>query len=131
MGHDREHQWEELGEIVGFAGSDDAVGEVPGAEWRRVKVRLGDELVEWHPADLVQVKVGGKGRVVIPWPLREQLGITEGATLFVRVEGHRLILEPREAIKQRLQNEFASVGHSMAEELLDQRRRDAAREVDE
>ncbi len=125
-------RWAGFEDVLVFARSDDeATAGLPGVGTERVKVRVGDELVELRPDDLVELRVGQKGRVVIPAALRHHLGISEGVLLVARTEGHRLILEPKEAIKQRLQDEFAAIGASMADELLEERRRSAQREAAE
>lgn len=86
----------------------------------------------WHHAGMsepVLVKVGPKGRVVIPEPLRRELGITEGAVLVARVDEGAVSLVPREAIANRLRAMFADVPHSLAEDLIRDRRQEAALEA--
>jgi bifunctional DNA-binding transcriptional regulator/antitoxin component of YhaV-PrlF toxin-antitoxin module len=49
------------------------------------------------------VQVDEKGRVVIPRKAREEAGMTYGASVVARPEGQgRLVLETREAIRERL-----------------------------
>jgi AbrB family looped-hinge helix DNA binding protein len=76
------------------------------------------------------VRVGPKGRVVVPAPLRHDLGIEEGTVLMARAEGERIVLERRSAAIQRLQALFAHVRRdvSLADELIAERREDAGRE---
>jgi AbrB family looped-hinge helix DNA binding protein len=74
------------------------------------------------------VSVGPKGRVVIPVEIRRRLGIEEGNELVALVEGEAIVLVPRSAIKSRLRSIFATVGASMREELVAERRAEAARE---
>ena len=74
------------------------------------------------------VSVGPKGRVVIPAGIRRELGIEEGTELVALVEGEAVVLVPRSAIKSRLRSIFASVGASMRDELLAERRAEAAGE---
>lgn len=74
------------------------------------------------------VSVGPKGRVVIPAEIRRALDIREGSQLVALVEGEAVVLVPRSAIKSRLRSIFASVKGSMREELIAERRADAARE---
>lgn len=78
--------------------------------------------------DTSVVSVGPKGRVVIPAGIRRSLGIEEGAELVALVEGEAVVLVPRSAIKSRLRSMFAAVGVSMREELITDRRAEAARE---
>ena len=75
------------------------------------------------------VDVGPKGRIVIPAALRRELGIGEGSQLVARVEGGGLVLVPKEAIRRRLRDRFAGVQGSMADELIKERREEAAGEV--
>ena len=79
-------------------------------------------------SDTSVVSVGPKGRVVIPAGIRRRLRIEEGTELVALVEGEALVLVPRSAIKSRLRSMFADVGASMREELLAERRAEAARE---
>jgi AbrB family looped-hinge helix DNA binding protein len=81
-------------------------------------------------SDTSVVAVGPKGRVVIPAGIRRRLGIEEGSELVALVEGEAVVLVPRSAIKSRLRSLFAAVGVSMRQELIAERRADAAREAD-
>jgi AbrB family looped-hinge helix DNA binding protein len=74
------------------------------------------------------VQVGAKGRVVLPAPLRHQLGIEEGTELVALIEGEGVVLLPREAVKRRLQGMFAGTPGSMVDDLIRDRRAEAARE---
>lgn len=65
--------------------------------------------------------------MVIPADIRRQLGIGEGSELVALVEGEAVVLVPRSAIKSRLRSIFADVGGSMREELMAERRAEAAR----
>ena len=77
------------------------------------------------------VTVGPKGRVVVPAPLRRQLGIQEGAVLYASVDGERLVLEPRSAVLDRLRRRYDSVpaSRSLVDELIAERRAEANREA--
>lgn len=75
------------------------------------------------------VEVGPKGRVVIPAAIRRELGIEEGTKLVALVEDGAVVLIPRAAIEERLLEMFRDVPTSMAQELISERRRDAAKEV--
>ena len=77
----------------------------------------------------VQVRVGPEGRVLIPAAVRRAAGIQPGTSLVVRVEDGRVVLIPRDAIKRRLREMFADVEGSMADELIAERREEAAREA--
>ena len=79
-------------------------------------------------SDTSIVSVGPKGRVVIPAGIRRTLGLHEGSELVALVEGEAVVLIPRSAIKSRLRSIFAGVGPSMRQELIAERRAEAARE---
>jgi len=73
--------------------------------------------------------VGPKGRVVIPAGIRRELGIREGSELVALVEGEAVVLVPRSAIKNRLRSIFSATKASMSDELIAERRAEAAREA--
>jgi len=79
-------------------------------------------------SDTDVVEVGPKGRVVIPAPIRRLLGIEEGTRLTVLVDGEAVILVPRDAVERRLHAIFSGVAASMAGELIEERRAEAATE---
>jgi AbrB family looped-hinge helix DNA binding protein len=82
----------------------------------------------------VKVRLGPEGRVVIPAPIREALGLKEGDVLFARLEGGEVkFLTPRAAMMraQAIVRSFVPEGVSLAEELIADRRREAAREAKE
>jgi AbrB family looped-hinge helix DNA binding protein len=73
------------------------------------------------------VSVGPQGRLVIPSEIRRQMGINPGDVLVAIVEDHRLTLEKRDAVLQRLRQRFAHIptGVSLSDELIAERRREA------
>lgn len=79
---------------------------------------------------VVEVTVGAQGRVVVPAQLRRQLGIEPGDVLIARAQDDRLVLERREAILARTRKRYAHLPRdvSLAEDLIQQRREEAARE---
>ena len=79
----------------------------------------------------VPVHLGAKGRVVLPAAIRRELGLQEGVELLARVEGEGIVLEPRGAALRRLRSFFDGVPSetSLGDEVLAERRRDAAREA--
>lgn len=81
---------------------------------------------------IVEVQVGPQGRVVIPAALRQTWRIQPGETLLARLEDNRLILEKRAQIAARVQGRFAALAGqpSLADELIAERRREAAGESD-
>lgn len=70
------------------------------------------------------------GRLVVPAPLRQELGLEIGDELVARAEEGRLIFEPRAAVVKRLRERFKDVKGSLADELLAERREEAAREAE-
>ena len=81
----------------------------------------------------IPVKVGPKGRVVVPAPIRRELGIEEGTELMARVEGEGIVLEPRSAAIRRLQELVTAVvprDVSLVDELIAERREEARREAE-
>ena len=66
--------------------------------------------------------------MVIPAGIRHRLGIEEGSELVALVDGEAVVLVPRSAIKSRLRSIFADVEASMRQELIAERRAEAARE---
>jgi antitoxin PrlF len=76
----------------------------------------------------VRVKVGSKGRFVIPAEYRKALGVEEGDELLVRfVDGEVRIGMPSSAIKraQEMVRRYVPKGHSLVDELLGERRSEA------
>lgn len=71
------------------------------------------------------VKVGPKGRVVIPAAIRRQLGIEQGTRLTLLVDGEAVVLVPGEAVERRLHAIFTGIPASMASELIEERRAEA------
>jgi AbrB family looped-hinge helix DNA binding protein len=77
------------------------------------------------------VRVGPKGRVVVPVEIRRELGLEEGTELVARVSRARLVLEPRRGALRRLRSFFDGVPAetSLVDELVAERRREARRET--
>lgn len=76
-----------------------------------------------------RVRLGPQGRAVIPSEFRQQLKMIPGDELVAWVEDGRLILQRRDDIECEIWAMFADVKESMAEELIAERRREAAREL--
>jgi AbrB family looped-hinge helix DNA binding protein len=77
------------------------------------------------------VKVGPGGRIVIPAKLREKLGVKPGDTVWLEEDGEQLrITTVRQAIRrmQDLVAQYAPGDRSLADELIAERREEAARE---
>lgn len=80
-------------------------------------------------SDTDVVEVGPKGRVVIPAAIRKRLGLEQGTRLAVLVDGEAVVLVPRPAVEQRLHSIFKGVPASMADELIGERRAEAAADI--
>ena len=81
-----------------------------------------------------KVRLGPDGRVVIPAAMREALGLKEGDVLFARLEGGEIkLLTPQAAMRraQAIVRQFVPEGVSLVDELIADRRREAAREMEE
>jgi AbrB family looped-hinge helix DNA binding protein len=81
-----------------------------------------------------EVRIGTQGRIVLPREIRDELGAEEGATYVARVEDGALILESRASILARMQDrwrEAAPPEVSLVDELIAERRAEAAREAEE
>lgn len=80
-----------------------------------------------------RTKISDKGRLVIPAPFREALGIMPGDTVFLElVDGELRILTFEARLKrthERMKN-YAKPGISMVDELIAERRREAQKEED-
>src|SRR2546423_15139047 len=80
-------------------------------------------------------KVDSAGRVLIPAPLREKLGVQPGATVSI-TEGRagRIVLESRMAAVREAQEYFCSIGpptEVWSDELIAERREEARREIED
>lgn len=81
------------------------------------------------PPERTRVVVGPGGRVVIPAPYREALGIGEGAAVFMRIDGEELrvvsdaveVRRVRELIARKVPENV-----SLVDDLIRERRRQAA-----
>ncbi len=87
----------------------------------------------WHNRRVnpIRVQIGPKGRVVLPAPIRRQLGLAEGTELMARIEGDGIVLEPRSVAVSRLQALVRAAvpeGVGLVDELLADRKAEARRE---
>ena len=77
------------------------------------------------------VALGQAGRFVIPAAMRAAMGVTEGDRIMVALEGNVVKLESQKSVLRRIQAEckaFAIPGTSVVDELIADRRREAAQE---
>ena len=76
---------------------------------------------------VASITLGGQGRLVIPAPIRKALDFLPGERLLIRVEGEQLVVEKTNAVERRVHARFRKArGRSLADELIEERRRDAA-----
>ena len=82
----------------------------------------------YHGTIMRKVRVGPQGRVVIPADFRQQLGIESGEDLIAWIEEGRIVFGRRADIEREIRELGAHVKGSLSEELVRERRREAARE---
>jgi AbrB family looped-hinge helix DNA binding protein len=93
---------------------------------------FAEQGVEVAPAQAQKVELGAGGRLVIPAPMRVALGMKEGDKVLVRLEGNELrIYTYQEAMRraQEIVRSFVPAGVSLVDELIADRRAEAAREM--
>lgn len=80
-----------------------------------------------------EVQVGAQGRLVIPVALRKALQLKPGDRLVARIVDEGLVLERRETVEKRLRDRFRHIPGDvrLAEELIAERRAEAANEAEE
>lgn len=74
------------------------------------------------------IAIGQNGRIVIPTAMRKALGLQEGQRLLLRLENQCIIMEKSADIVLKLQNRFRKIPVSLADELIQERRQEAAKE---
>lgn len=80
-----------------------------------------------------RIEVGRGGRIVIPAAMRARMGIGEGSKLILLLDGEELLVFTPEAGIRRAQRMLAPYienrkGRSIVDELIEDRRREAAEE---
>ncbi len=80
---------------------------------------------------MLTVRFGPDGRVLVPVELRRALGVTPGEALVARVVDRQLVIERRDDALRRIQDRFAKLpaGVSLADELIEDRHGEAATEA--
>lgn len=82
--------------------------------------------LEMHKA--TRVHVGPQGRVVLPAAMRRELEIEPGDSLVAWLEGDRIVLRSRAALLREIRDDLKDIQGSLADELIAERRAEAARE---
>ena len=75
-----------------------------------------------------QVKMGDRGRLVVPAELREQVGLEEGDTLTLLATGQGLVLLTRAQLRQLVRDDLGGLD-LVAELLADRRAKSAAEDA--
>ncbi|HEX4607146.1 MAG TPA: AbrB/MazE/SpoVT family DNA-binding domain-containing protein [Urbifossiella sp.] len=76
-------------------------------------------------------RIGEDGRIVIPAPVRRELGLKPGDTVVAESDGHSLLLRSYDQVVKDTQNffrQFIPPGTSLVDELIADRRAESARE---
>lgn len=95
---------------------------------------MADDVEDTHPAALTASR---DGRVTIPAQMRRAAGLEPGSRLVLYVEDGRVVIEERDHLLERIQREAidaaneAGLPGSAVDELIADRRAEAAREADE
>ena len=90
-------------------------------------VRRGDKSKRRQVPSQVALPVGEDGRIVIPLPYREILGVKDGGTVVLRIESGELRLTSKAADIRRAQDIVARhvpEGVSLVDDLIAERRRE-------
>ncbi len=89
----------------------------------------------WHTVDMSHmrytVQLGERGRLVLPAPLRRELGLDEGAQLVLELDGATVRLIPARDVAHAGRGLLADdePERSLVDELLAERRDEAEREA--
>lgn len=80
---------------------------------------------------MYRVRIGNQGRLVVPSELRREFGVEADDVLIGWIdEDGRLIFQRREDIEKEIWAMMEGVEGSLADELIAERRREAAREAE-
>jgi AbrB family looped-hinge helix DNA binding protein len=87
-----------------------------------------------EPSAIGRARLNENGRVVIPAPIRQKLGLSAGDTLFFSIDGDVLRIESQRARVRRIQEslrQFIPQERCLSDELIADRREEARREMEE
>jgi AbrB family looped-hinge helix DNA binding protein len=91
----------------------------------------------WHNADMSHmpyvVKIGERGRLVLPAPVRDSLGLEDGSQLLLYLDesGESVRLERARDVARSSRGMFADdSGRSLVDELLEERRAEAEHDAE-
>ena len=86
-------------------------------------------IARWH-VDNIKTKLGQGGRIVLPAEFREALGVKVGDELILSLKDDEIHVFTRRAAIKRAQGMLKHIapGRSLADELIQERRAEAARE---
>lgn len=105
----------------------------PKALGRAASDRPGSDSSAAEREDM-KVQVGPGGRIVIPANVREAMGVGEGTVLYARLENGEFTLSTPDAVVKRVQaalRQYLPEGVSLVDELIADRRREAAKEEED
>ena len=74
------------------------------------------------------IAIAQNGRIVIPTAIRKALNLQEGQRLLLRLDNQSIIMEKPADIVKKLQHRFRKIPMSLAGELIQERRQEAAKE---
>jgi len=77
------------------------------------------------------LKMGDRGRIVIPQQIREAQGLNTGDTLVIFSDDKGMTLMTRDQLKEKVQANYREYPKSMADELIADRRAEALRDLNE
>jgi bifunctional DNA-binding transcriptional regulator/antitoxin component of YhaV-PrlF toxin-antitoxin module len=80
------------------------------------------------------VKVDGSGRILLPAKVRKQMNLRKDSTLIAKLEKQKLVLNTRDEALRKAQEFFSKFrpkgGKLLSDELIEDRRREARRELE-
>lgn len=88
-------------------------------------------MTEKAPAQIEKIQMSDNGRIVIPASFRKAMGLKPGETLTARMDGNGIYIQSRRQALDRLRalvRKHVGEGRSLADELIAERRQEAARE---